>query len=64
MRPDSYDGTGEPVHISYWFSHLERLLRNITCTKAEKEHIAALQLREGASEWWEISRLSEHPMLS
>ena len=23
MKPDSYDGSGEPVQMAYWFSHIE-----------------------------------------
>ena len=64
MRTDSYDGTGEPVRITYWFSHMERLLRNVVCTAAEKVYIASLQLKEGASEWWESSGLSEYHQLN
>jgi len=64
MRPDSYDGTGEPVKVSYWFIHIERLFRNIMCTEAEKVHIASLQLRGGASEWWENTGLANHPGLN
>lgn len=64
MRPDSYDGTGEPVKIAYWFSHMERLFRSIKCTEAEQVHIASLQLKDGASEWWEGTGLADHPELS
>ena len=64
MKPDTYDGSGEPASIHYWFSHIERLLRNVHCSEADKVHIAALKLREEASEWWESSKLSEHPELS
>jgi len=64
MRPDSYDGTGEPVKVAYWFSHMERLFRNVACTEAEKVHIASLHLKDGASEWWESTRLAESPNLN
>lgn len=64
MRPDSYDGTDEPVKMAYWFSHMERLFRGIVCTEIEKVHIASLQLKEGASEWWESTGLADHPELS
>ena len=64
MRPDSYDGTGEPVKVSYWFGQMERLFRNVVCTEAEKVHIASLQLKDGASEWWESTGLATHPELN
>ena len=64
MRPDNYDGTVESVKMAYWFSHIERLLCNVVYTEAEKVHIASLQLKEGASEWWEGTGLAEHPTLN
>ena len=64
MKPDSCDGTGEPYKIVYWFSHTERLLRGVKCCEAEKVLIASLQLKEGASEWWESSGLVDLPNLT
>ena len=64
MKPDSYDGTGEPYKIAYWFTHVERLLRGIGCSETEKVQLASLQLKEGASEWWENSGLVDLPDLT
>ena len=64
MKPDSYDGTGEPVKIAYWFSHIEQLMENISCTESQKVRIAALHLKEGATEWWKSIGLSRHQKLS
>ena len=64
MRPDSYDGKGEPVKVAHWFSHMERLFRNVECTEAEKVHIASLRLKEEASEWWESTGLADSPVLT
>ena len=64
MRPDSYGGKGEPVRVAHWFSHMERLFRNVECTEVEKVHIASLQLKEVASEWWESTGLADHADLN
>ena len=64
LRPDNYDGKGEPVRAAHWFSHMERLFRNVDCTEAEKVQIASLQLKEEASEWWENTGLSDRADLS
>ena len=64
MKPDTYDGTGEPIQITFWFTNVEQLLDNITCSESEKVRIAALQLKGGASEWWKASELAKHPQLS
>ena len=43
---------------------MERLFRNVNCTEAEKVHIASLQLKDVASEWWESTGLADHPELN
>ena len=50
--------------MAHWFSHMERLFRNVECTETEKVHIASLQLKEDASYWWENTGLADSPDLN
>ena len=47
MKPDSYDGSGEPVQMAYWFSHIEQLMENISCSEAEKVRMASFSVIQG-----------------
>ncbi|XP_022897718.1 uncharacterized protein LOC111411415 [Olea europaea var. sylvestris] len=52
-KPPTFDGGSDPLPIEEWIRGLERILRHIACTDAQKVLCAEFMFVGAASHWWE-----------
>src|ERR1044071_7682193 len=60
LKPPTFDGSGEPSAVTFWLNRFEKLLEGIRCPENEKVTIASYYLIDDASDWWDVSRPTDH----
>ena len=53
LRPDKFDGMGEPWRAEQWLREIEVILDVIECNEQDKRLLASFQLTFAALDWWQ-----------
>ena len=61
LRPNRFDGTGEPWRAEQWLRELEVILDAIECNEQDKRRLAVFQLTHAALDWWEAEKATIGP---
>ena len=53
LRPEKFDGMGEPWKAEEWLREMERIFDTMGCDGIEKRRLATFQLSRMAATWWD-----------